>query len=834
MLNFLWGTEREPAQVALYSRQGTGIRSDWFELDKPDVEEAFRKHAEQVSQGTDVWYSVCARRPGEYGPWKRGGEADVIGMPGVWVDIDVVSPHHKATDLPTEAEVAGAISRFDPPSLVVMTGGGLHAYWVFEEPWWFTDYRAARKLSERFRLLFGERSGVRVDPVQDLARMLRYPGTFNFKSDPPKPVRSAVTGPKYPRRVIEHWTNTTMQIAVVSDIEPVSESASESSSFLADIGAPDAKPAQEKPKGKPFDRDAVIESLSQNTKNAQLVNRLLSGKALAEAGSRDTTLNRVANLLAFTAIKHLGMEATVADLMSFIMPSLTRMASEGGEDNPPPTTEQVAKKVARAIKKAQLASKEENKKLADIMAGLEAAREAKGGEWSDDQIAKFASEQKTTLDEWAHRWVIAYRGHYYTWMGDKGYRTIPWDRNDLLLSLRQDLAQAPIEWLRVNSNGAVVEKKAIDIVQQYGTTVDTVRYTYVGESRLEGTTFHLRAAKEAPHPSVFDTRVDQWLRLLAGSALDYLLDWLAVVGDLTRPNCALYLEGPAGCGKSMLAHGIASLWGSTPMPMSDLNKFNYHLLECPLVFADEVMPGDKHEGEFAGVVRDRIAARAHHIDGKFMPKASIDGCIRMMLCANNDRMLSGIMTKLSRDDVDAIAQRFLHVRASDDAARYLSDLGGREGTADWVEGGRIARHLVWLRHSRSVASGGRFASRTPMTGFHDRLMTAGGLPALVATFVVRDLRRKGGPKHVNCKDGHILVNGTRVYEQWDDLMKERVPSSHQIADVLKRWSNPVEPKVKIKRNNESLWYWRIEERYIRAFAVDVEGDLELDALAGGV
>ena len=83
------------------------------------------------------------------------------------------------------------------PTLVIDTGHGLQAYWLFLEPWVFTDDEAGRAEAQQFLNDFkatvagyAKARGWDVDAVADLARLMRPPGTVNRKEPAdPRPVR---------------------------------------------------------------------------------------------------------------------------------------------------------------------------------------------------------------------------------------------------------------------------------------------------------------------------------------------------------------------------------------------------------------------------------------------------------------------------------------------------------------------------------------------------------------------------------------------------------------------------------------------------------------------
>jgi phage/plasmid-associated DNA primase len=74
---------------------------------------------------------------------------------------------------------------------------------------------------------------------------------------------------------------------------------------------------------------------------------------------------------------------------------------------------------------------------------------------------------------------------------------------------------------------------------------------------------------------------------MGGKDQELLLDWLSAVPDRSRASAALFIEGPAGIGKSVLKQGIATLFGGY-MDYAAVNKdFNEGLRKSPLLVADE-------------------------------------------------------------------------------------------------------------------------------------------------------------------------------------------------------------------------------------------------------
>lgn len=178
--------ERAPGFLSIWSRHDRLTR--WIPAKSLDIASQV---VVKLAQSQDVYFGV-GLQPRDFGPNRRGQGRDVIGIPGFWADIDVQGTVHKATDLPpTKADGFVLIRQFPlQPTLVVDSGHGLQAWWLFKEPWVFRDddeRRRAQNLVRRFQRTLQQEAkaqGWRIDNTGDLARVLRPDGTWNRKSDP--------------------------------------------------------------------------------------------------------------------------------------------------------------------------------------------------------------------------------------------------------------------------------------------------------------------------------------------------------------------------------------------------------------------------------------------------------------------------------------------------------------------------------------------------------------------------------------------------------------------------------------------------------------------------
>jgi hypothetical protein len=122
---------------------------------------------------------------------KRGTAADARAIVGLWADIDIADPlvqkpgKNPPVNLQEALEIAYGVGV--RPSVIVHSGHGLHAHWLFDRPWIFQDdddRRVASDVARNWELTLHQvahQRGRSLDSVGDLARVLRIPGTINTK-----------------------------------------------------------------------------------------------------------------------------------------------------------------------------------------------------------------------------------------------------------------------------------------------------------------------------------------------------------------------------------------------------------------------------------------------------------------------------------------------------------------------------------------------------------------------------------------------------------------------------------------------------------------------------
>ena len=141
------------------------------------------KAIELSDSGVDIWHSVntvCVKPTNN----KRGDENVVSYQTAIVTDIDILSDAHKSKNLAVNFDEAKSFLPFTP-SLIIDSGHGLQAYFIFDQPILITDEnREELKRRNNFLLdvIRQRANGKDIDGVGDLPRILRTPSTFNCSS----------------------------------------------------------------------------------------------------------------------------------------------------------------------------------------------------------------------------------------------------------------------------------------------------------------------------------------------------------------------------------------------------------------------------------------------------------------------------------------------------------------------------------------------------------------------------------------------------------------------------------------------------------------------------
>ena len=172
---------------AVHTEQSTK-RSAYFD----NADDAAAYAAEQGLCNVYFGVALC---PDGLSERQRATAATVTSLGCLWADIDFHKEGARRQYPRTQEDALQVVNGVGlKPSIVTHSGGGLQAFWLFNEAWDLTEGNErdeAAALAQRWIATIraeAGRHGWDLDPVHDLARVMRLPGTENPKYMPPRMV----------------------------------------------------------------------------------------------------------------------------------------------------------------------------------------------------------------------------------------------------------------------------------------------------------------------------------------------------------------------------------------------------------------------------------------------------------------------------------------------------------------------------------------------------------------------------------------------------------------------------------------------------------------------
>lgn len=169
------------AEEGLYTYLWTLPDKRTYAFRAADAAGMAKKAQELDALGRDVYFGVgLTEKP--CGSRARAKTADIAAVPALWLDVDLAGGAHARETLPpNRAAALAALEDIARPTFVVASGGGLHLYFVFKEP---LSAAEGAELLQRYQGYAAARfraKGWHLDNTADLPRVLRVPGTHNYK-----------------------------------------------------------------------------------------------------------------------------------------------------------------------------------------------------------------------------------------------------------------------------------------------------------------------------------------------------------------------------------------------------------------------------------------------------------------------------------------------------------------------------------------------------------------------------------------------------------------------------------------------------------------------------
>lgn len=182
----------EGGWFAITGIKGTGKNADVRQELVATREEADALIERYVDAGRNVFFGLAKYKTGD-----NRTKENVLALKAFWLDVDCGPT--KAKPDPNTGRPDGYIDQTAglkalmsfcksvglPAPTLVNSGGGLHVYWPLEEEVSRAEWEL---VAERFKEVCRTQNFYVDDKVFEVARILRVPGTFNFKEETPRPV----------------------------------------------------------------------------------------------------------------------------------------------------------------------------------------------------------------------------------------------------------------------------------------------------------------------------------------------------------------------------------------------------------------------------------------------------------------------------------------------------------------------------------------------------------------------------------------------------------------------------------------------------------------------
>lgn len=589
----------------------------------------------------------------------------------------------------------------------------------------------------------------------------------------------------------------------------------------------------------PIPRDALVRLAnklsrsikSEDLRGAHLIQTGLDGHAFAAMGQRHE-----AKLTLSMRIAMAFPRGNAAQISEYFRQSLDIMRDGSEQEDP-------IDKFTGLIESAQMkvlqnAAESEGQKVLLAQTNLVKAWEGQGYSRDTpytpaelDAAVKHLGLQHPS--ELASRWIIQQGDWIRVLLIDPklGPMYLPAvSRSAVTTSIVQNLApavSAGFSGYTLAKDGSPIPKTLDRLISEYGRVVHKEELSMVARvSYLDATRSCVVEATSplAPIDPEYDEEVDDWLSLLAGdpdpqesasraargTKAARLCDWLAVVTDLREPAPALFFKGGPGTGKTLLAEGLARLWGQdVPTSMADVLgvDFTSEITRCPLVLGDEKIPETFRGEPRTEELRALITKSSFAVNRKNRNIVICHGSVRVLCCANNFNMIAR-KGEFTPEDAQALADRFILIEPNPLARDYLIGKGARIFGNELVKGLKLAKHVLWLRAQneagiRPIERGQRLYVPGDAHALTDALQTTTRTPWAICYWLWSFLRNPW--THVSGTAGRPLaalvtvdralqtpslwVSAEHLAQSWDNYLQgERAPTREALLGALRNVS----------------------------------------------
>jgi len=459
---------------------------------------------------------------------------------------------------------------------------------------------------------------------------------------------------------------------------------------------------------------------------------------------------------------------------------------------------------------------------------------ARSTPYTDAEIQAFADDAGCSLAEWNSRWVIAVGPSHYLFV-DGDYRA-PISKDNVVIAAEESLSPAPVQMFKFARDGSQTLITRAELLRRYGTVADSSvvelnaqRSYYDAKTRVfHEATCPLRTDIEPERVPV----VEGWLNSFPDTdARARFFEWLSWATNLDEPLPALYLCGPKGGGKTLLAYALAQLYPArAPTDLGAyFESFNEAITQCPVLFADEHLPPQLRSRKGTDIFRQMVLAQKKALKRKYLNTSVITGHFRVILAANNDRLLPRGSEVVTDDDSAAIADRLIFLDMGPGPSAYLNSLPPSKRDA-FKSQNLLAKHVLWMRNNRPARGAGRSPVEGSSSRATKRIDYAGVRGELLQwLFVVlvegaddfmafRDEKPVAVFRDRRTGDLHAGVRSTLVASSWKAIIG--TDKSETLAEITEALNSvKIEKKrVRAAKGSRAHHYFIVDTRHLVSWA----------------
>ena len=222
-LNTLYHDKPDKDFILVWEKRKDKKVSYWFDHTS-DAINHFKKQG--LSQDT---YVGCGTSGKALPAFRRCLATEISGIPGAWIDVDVLNPVHSKPNLPETKQKALEIIEPFPlkPTIIVWSGHGYQFWWVFKKFCALTNQRQHEEAADMLHQFTwtmrdcARSMGYDLDMTFDLSRVFRIPGGKNHKDDPAVPITLDACGENFYTPDEFMMALKTFRLGLGSDATPI-------------------------------------------------------------------------------------------------------------------------------------------------------------------------------------------------------------------------------------------------------------------------------------------------------------------------------------------------------------------------------------------------------------------------------------------------------------------------------------------------------------------------------------------------------------------------------------------------------------------------------------